>query len=86
MVNLTTTDSSTSLMVEVLLPAITTYKLSMTVNFDNATYEPCIVYSTCTNCYGSADCQAAKLTNFFDVDEITVNCSSILMCDLWYLN
>jgi len=43
-----------------LLPASATYKLTMTVTFPNGSYEPCIVYSTCTNCYNTGECQSAK--------------------------
>ncbi len=32
----------------------------MTVTFPNGSYEPCIVYSTCTNCYSGGECQLAK--------------------------
>ena len=64
-VNLTTTDSSTSLLLEAKLPAASSYKLTMTVTFENGTFEPCIVASTCTNCYNADECQEAK-NNFSD--------------------
>ena len=37
----------------------------MTVTFENGTLEPCIVFSSCTNCYNAEECLAAK-SNFSD--------------------
>ena len=42
------------------MPSAATYHLTMTVTFPPGSYEPCIVYSTCTNCYSASECQLAK--------------------------
>lgn len=73
-INLTNTDSSTSLLLEAQLPAAATYKLTMTLTFPSGSYEPCLVHSTCSNCYTPDDCQVTK-TNFtmnaFDLRNLT---------------
>ena len=46
----------------------------MTVTFPPGSYEPCIVYSTCKNCYSPGDCQLAKqnfTSNAFQYQNLT---------------
>ena len=59
-VNLSRTDSNTSLLLEAVLPVSSLYKLSMNVSFSKVSDEPCIVYTTCTNCYSPDECLTQK--------------------------
>ncbi len=59
-VNLSTTESNTSLLLEAILPASSSYKLSMNVSFSKGSDEPCIVNTTCTNCYTADECLSQR--------------------------